>query len=476
MVLEQKNLEQEIVVPMGFDSHMGALRAVYPIEDAFCLIHGAHGCDYQGRGYLGWSAASRLALGSTGMMKQDIIYGGEELLEKTLYEVIEATHPRLVVVQCTCVPTLIGDDAEGVAAKVTRKTGTKIIVTWNPNYRGSQLEGFISTVNKYVTQLMLPPEKKLPKTVNILGAMPAEHNSQNDIKELVRILNGIGLNVNTILLEKGATADKIMRAPEAEANVLFYPEVGLPTARLMQERFGVPYVETILPPLGVESSKEWVLKVAEHFSLSEEAKKFIDGELKEMGQGLYGLMEGEIYSLVTLCGKSYAINAVSYRIPALVKFLSEEFGMVPWTLGIQEFEESSYNKLLKILDERKLSPDIIENGDYLKFMSSIRREFEYPRGKPHLLFGNTIDAYTLYSTATRLPLIRYSFPVLDENIVHFAPFVGFRGVVFLTERMWNIFQGLVLGTLFPSGGYIPGHYDLKLEDIRRTYSPGQEVS
>ena len=428
---------QGAVVPMGFDAHTGAVKAVYPIQDALLFVHGATGCSFYPRILFSMHDNYPVRALSSGLEQRHVIFGGGDVLVDGLRKAVKTLHPKLIVIQGTCIPLLTGDDLEGIAREVAQETGAMIIATSNPNFKGNQMDGFQNVILAYIRQVMKETGEKIQGSVNLLGVMPSEYNWRADLREIRRILKALGIKVNSTLVGYDTTVEEIIRAPKAEANILLYPEVGLPTARLMEERFGIPCIETTFPPIGISSSREWILKVAEHFGLQERAETFLEEEMGAMGDALGELDIGQFFPLQYLFGRTYALKAMPFQIPALVRFLWEDLSLRPTTIAFQEYDEGCYRRLEEVLQDCRLEPEVQTRGDHLEFFEAITHHHNYPYGDPWLVFGSTIDALELAWEGHRLPVVRYAYPVLDESLVNNQPFVGLRGVAFWAERIHN---------------------------------------
>lgn len=454
----------ETIIPMGLDDNMGAIRAIYPIRDALCYVHGATGCTMHGRFFFAWHDNALLRILSSGVEGKHIIFGGEELLEESLIKAVEVTDPKLIVIQNTCIPALVGDDTAQVARRVSERTGVKVLSTVNPNYKGYQLDGYQNVVNAYVAELM-QPQRIQKGCVNLLGVMPGEFNWTNSVREAVWLLHELGLEVNCTLVGEETTVKEIIEAPAAQANVLLYPEVGLPAARAMQEQFGIPFIETVWPPVGIEASREWLLTIGAALGREAQAEGVIEREMAEMGQALNRLGAGQMVHLEFLCGKTYALEASPFQVPAMVKFLYEDLGLVPNVVAFQEPYPLSQGRLEAVLKQYDLHPEVQPVGDHRAFQEAITRNHVYPYGDPWVVIGSSIDAFHLSLGGQRLPVMRFSYPVLDEAIVTDRPFVGFRGVVCLAERLHNLFQEKLFYTRYPVG-HFPDPYELGEEMTR----------
>lgn len=453
------------VAPMGSDCNLGAIRAVYPIEDAICLLHGGVGCSFNARFLFTIHDNRFIRLLSTGIENKHVIFGGEELLEEGLEKAIETSRPELVVVLGTCIPALTGDDLEGVARRVAQRRGVRVIALNNPNYKGGQLLGYHSVVSAYVEQLMEPPGQVEKRSVNLLGVMPGEHNWVNDEREMRRLLEALGLEVRCTLVGAETRVKDILRAPGAEANVLAYPSVGLPAARQMREKFDTPWIETTYPPVGIEASREWLRKIAGFFGLEKRAEEVIAEEMRRMGRALRRLQEGQVYNLQFFSGKTYAIAAAPFQLPAMVRFLYEDLDMHPYVVAFQEMDEPSYGQLMELLNNYGLSPQVQTHGDHREFKEAIARDYRYPGGDPWLVFGSWLDAFDLAIRGVRVPVIRFSYPVMDYSILTEVPFMGLRGVITWAERIHNSLNAVAMWT-HSAFGHFPNPYEFIEEQIR----------
>lgn len=429
--------EKHAVTPMGLDAHTGAIRAAYTVKGALVLCHGASGCTFNMRNLFAWHDNVHMRLPTTGMVENNVIFGGEELLDQALEKAIDTYSPELIVIQGTVIPFLIGDDLEGIANVVSQRRGVKILCATSPNYKGPQLDGYQNVVQHYVTGLMEKPSQREKGSVNLLGVFPGEYNWRNDQAELVRLLEALGLKVNCVLVGDGVTVQELMNAPGAEANVLAYPEVGLPAARLMETRFGVPYVATDFPPLGVESSREWILRIADFFGRREAGELLFDREMREMGRRLSRLSMGSFNGIEWLMGKTYALALSPFQIPGMVKFLHEDLSLRPTTLAFREYDEGCHRRLEEVLRASDLTPEILTSGDIHEYVAALKRDYMYPYGDPWLAFGSSVELSHLCTSGVRLPVIRMAFPVMDETIITDRPFMGLRGVVTLAESIFN---------------------------------------
>ena len=80
-------------------------------------------------------------------------------------------------------------------------------------------------------------------SVNIIGITTLGFHNRHDCRELTRLLNELGIHVNVILPEN-VSLPELKDLPKAWINIVPYREVGLMTAKYLQEQYGTPYIAT----------------------------------------------------------------------------------------------------------------------------------------------------------------------------------------------------------------------------------------
>jgi light-independent protochlorophyllide reductase subunit B len=119
--------------------------------------------------------------------------------------------------------------------------------------------------------------KSLTPTVNLFGPPVFGPNAAAEVAEAERILGLIGIGVNT-RMPLGASADDLLRLPQAWANVVLYREVGESASLYLQDEFGMPRVTT--PPIGSVGTGAVLRTVGELCSLDpKEVRKAVWAEL-----------------------------------------------------------------------------------------------------------------------------------------------------------------------------------------------------
>ena len=119
----------------------GAKIALQPITDVAHLVHGPIACEgnsWDNRGAKS-SGSSLYRTGfTTDMNENDVIFGGEKRLYKSIKEILDKYDPPAVFVYQTCVPAMIGDDIDAVCKAASAKFGKPIIPVNSPGFVGPE--------------------------------------------------------------------------------------------------------------------------------------------------------------------------------------------------------------------------------------------------------------------------------------------------------------------------------------------------
>ncbi|MBE9591947.1 MAG: nitrogenase, partial [Proteobacteria bacterium] len=107
-----------------------------------------------------------------------------------------------------------------------------------------------------LTRYMVPGKAERDK-INLIGFKQDDLRSSADLLEIERILNSQGIMVNSVLTNSRFEA--IKNAPNASLNIVLGGD-GLESAKIMQERFDMPYVVTPYP-FGLNNSIDFLESV-----------------------------------------------------------------------------------------------------------------------------------------------------------------------------------------------------------------------
>ena len=270
------------------------------MPEAVTVFHGPIGCGSCLLSMAGLSKQNQAARGNTGNIWQfwfstnlselEVVNGGEQKLEATILEADRRLRPQVIFVACTCVPAVIGDDIDGVVARVQPQVAarilplhcagfkTKIVATAYDVVYHALLKYLINQDEDIRESVIIDEtarvtyEERRKRTVNLLNVASM---SRGDELELTRLLNALGLDVN--VLPCFAAPKRFVRAKDAALSVSICATHDDYFVEHLQELYGVPFVLNTIP-IGTSHVRKWLFEVADFFGIREHAERLVAHE------------------------------------------------------------------------------------------------------------------------------------------------------------------------------------------------------
>jgi light-independent protochlorophyllide reductase subunit B len=188
--------------------------------------------------------------------------GGDtaELFKTAARDAYERFQPQAMIVGASCTAELIQDDPGGLA----RAIGLPIPVLPLdlPSYQKKENWGAAETFFQLVRALAGKVEPRAAgdrPRCNLLGPTALGFRHRDDLIEITRLLGVMGIDVN-VTAPLDATPDDLTRLPDADFNVVLYPEIAEAAAAWLERTHGQPAVRTV--PIGVNATREFIAEVA----------------------------------------------------------------------------------------------------------------------------------------------------------------------------------------------------------------------
>lgn len=240
----------------------GSVGAIGEINgNVVAVLHAPPGCGYHYR----YSARRRhqpfYPLLSTDLTEEEIIFGGEEKLTRTVRDAWKRYAPEMIFIIPSPVSDILNEDIRSAAAKL-RREGVRVTAIQSElfshrdkNYSRNRLKeiakqkitgdtrleielkgcGFTEALYAMVEQVMKPQEV-IPRSVNI-ETVGWGSEGRLVLREIEAFLNTCGVTVNTWIPSAGTLA--LEHAPAAQLNLV----KRIRWARRMRERFGTDYLQ-----------------------------------------------------------------------------------------------------------------------------------------------------------------------------------------------------------------------------------------
>ncbi|MEL7416722.1 MAG: nitrogenase component 1, partial [Pseudomonadota bacterium] len=165
--------------------------------------------------------------------------------------------PDAMIVGASCTAELIQDDPGGLAE--TMGMPIPAIPLELPSYQRKEHWGAAETFLQIVRHLAGPQERVEGPSCNILGPTALGFHHRDDLREIVGLIEGMGIHVN-VCAPLDATPADIARLAAADFNVMLYPETAELACRWLERTHGQPYTRAV--PMGVGGTRDFIGEVA----------------------------------------------------------------------------------------------------------------------------------------------------------------------------------------------------------------------
>ncbi|MDR1438439.1 MAG: nitrogenase [Clostridiales bacterium] len=321
---------------------MLAVGIVSSLTNVVIIIHSPLGCCSGFAGMGGTRKTTRATRGkrseefiwmNTNMDELDVVRGGIDKLRDAVLYAEKEYHPDAIVIANGCVPGIIGDDIDSLAAELGGRLSAKIVPVHCEGFKSKYVaSGYDSAYHGVLRHLVEPAAKerslipeldeqrsfsdryRISKTVNIFNV---GSNSNGDEVELARIISSLGLTPRVLPLN--AALDDLAHIGEAALNVSICATHDDYLLGHLEERFGTPYLIDTLP-IGIASTNRWVMQIARHFGLEAEAERAIRLESDALNEALAPFRKA-------LAGKKIYVGGGETRILTTAAFFKDDLGM-----------------------------------------------------------------------------------------------------------------------------------------------------
>ena len=265
----------------------GSLMIVDLIKDAIPLIHGPVGCAYQRKINPFRPFQIFYDTPCTDMNDVDIVYGGEDKLERGIKETYERYHPNLIVVITTCPSDLIGDDFGSVVEEAKGDVGCDVIYTTGDFVGRSKPIGQQDTLYAITDQMLCNNDsaEEVERNVGSVNIFTYQvHGIGSKVAEMASVLGEIGIGINKIFFDDTAVKD-LYDLPKADLTIT---NMKMVWTELMKKRFDVDHYELmsferyaktrdpeLLNPYGIEGAARVFMEIAERLDREGEAEEVI---------------------------------------------------------------------------------------------------------------------------------------------------------------------------------------------------------
>jgi light-independent protochlorophyllide reductase subunit B len=191
--------------------------------------------------------------------------GGDtaELFKTAARDAHERFQPEAIIVGASCTAELIQDDPAGLARAL--KLPIPVIALDLPSYQKKEnwgaAETFYQLVRTFAAKAEAAPARPRGERpcCNILGPTALGFRHRDDVAEVKRLLGRLGVDINVVAPLNARPSD-LARLPDADLNVVLYPEIADVAARWLERTHGQKMTRTV--PIGQNATREFIAEVA----------------------------------------------------------------------------------------------------------------------------------------------------------------------------------------------------------------------
>ncbi len=408
--------------------------------------------------------------------------GGDtaELFKNAAREAYERFQPQALLVGSSCTAELIQDDPGGLAQAL--KLPVPVVPLELPAYQKKENWGAAETFYQLVRHLALPGGAARGHTevarrerepgsharCNLLGPCGLGFRHRDDLREITRLLDELGVEVN-VTAPLGASPGDLARLGEADFNVVLYPEIAYQAAQWLKRTFGQPFVATV--PIGVGATRRFIEEIG--------AVAGIDTQAFLASQQARASWYSRSVDSTYLTGKRVFIFGDASHAIAAARVAADELGFTVVGLGTYSREFAR-----EVRDAAKLyGLEALITDDYLSVEEAVTQL------QPELVLGTQMERHI--AKRLGIPCAVISAPVHVQDFpARYSPQMGFEGANVLFDTWVHpLMMGLEehLLTMFRGDfefhdGAAPSHLGSSKAtratpgDARMTVQPEAEIS
>lgn len=438
-IITQNTQYTDIMSP---GSLIGSVLMASGIKNSLIIFHGVSGCHIEAVHFRSDQipAGSYTPIIPTGINESDCINGGTEKLFEVLRNSINRAvsrnrPPEIVFIVTSDATSIVGDDIKSAAKLVEKETGIKIVAMDTPGFAGGLVHGTDCALSELLQKFELSkPSTEIKTKINLIAPhLTGSKNWTNDTDEIIRLLNESEIEVNLNLC-RNFELKNITNFNEAKFNYIFSSEKLEKFEKICSDLNSDIITDNLPLPVGIANTEEWLLKIAEKFDKTEEARAVL---IKDQGfvQTQLKLNYNFSWMSTLMYGKRCGILANAKFGASLARCMLWDFGIIPKVIGLTAETDNAANKAIGLLKEIENQAEftVLINPSYLEYVNHLKQaQVDFAIGsiqdKP-LCLGNKIP---------HLSLSGFNF----FNQYNFIPYpnFGIRGILGLLSELSGLME------------------------------------
>jgi light-independent protochlorophyllide reductase subunit B len=416
-------------------AHIGTLRVASSFKNVHAIMHAPLGDDYFNVMRSMLERERDFTPVTASIVDRHVLARGsqEKVIENIVQKDVTDT-PDLVIVTPTCTSSILQEDLANFVEKATHVTECDVLLADVNHYRVNELQAADKTleqvvkfyVNKYSKAGTLDNQKTERPSVNILGMFTLGFHNTHDCRELKRLLADLGIDVNLVLPEGAAISD-LTKINKAWFNIVPYREVGLMTAKYLEEELNMPYVD--ICPFGLVETKNFINEVETLVNQQSDERVNFDSYINQQTQFLsQAAWFARSIDCQNLTGKRAIVFGDSTHAAYMTKLLTREIGIKVVLAGTYCKYDADWfrDQVDGFCDQVLISED---HNQIAKLIEEL---------EPAAIFGTQMERHV--GKRLSIPCGVISAPVHIQNFtLSYKPFLGYEGANQIADLIYNSF-------------------------------------
>jgi light-independent protochlorophyllide reductase subunit B len=389
--------------------HVGAMRVATAMEGLHYVLHAPQGDTYADLLFtMIERRGKRPPVTYTTFQARDLGKDTAELFQAACRDAHARFAPQAMIVGASCTAELIQDDPAGMAQAM--RLPIPVIPLELPSYQRKENWGAAETFYRIVraladTERRAPPREGRRPRANLLGPTALGFRHRDDVIEVTRILDTLGVDVH-VTVPLGASPADIAGLGEADINIVLYPETGAEAARWLEKTFGQKTIRTV--PIGYGATRDFVGEVAGALGIDPAPAFAAD-------QSRMPWWSKSVDSTYLTSKRVFIFGDATHAVAA-ARVASEELGFT--VVGLGCYNREFARDVRDAAQHYGVEPLITD--DYLEVEAAIAA------AHPELVLGTQMERHI--AKRLRLPCAVISSPVHVQDFpARYSPQMGWEG-------------------------------------------------
>ncbi len=415
-------------------AHIGTLRVASSFKNVHAIMHAPLGDDYFNVMRSMLERERNFTPVTASVVDRNVLARGSQ--EKVVDNIVrkdQEEHPDLIVLTPTCTSSILQEDLENFVSRAQIDSKGDVLLADVNHYRVNELQAADRTLEQIVQFYLKKAQKKedivtektTKPSVNIIGISTLGFHNNHDCTELKRLMADLGIEVNLVIPDD-ASVHELKKLPQAWFNLVPYRELGLMSAKYLEQEYGMPSVD--ITPMGVVETARCIRKIQQVINAqgaNVDYEEFIDHQTLYVSQAAWFSRSIDCQNLT---GKKAVVFGDNTHAAAMTKILAREMGIHVVLAGTYCKYDADWFKqeVSEYCDQVLISEDHGEIGDAIAKL------------EPAAIFGTQMERHV--GKRLNIPCGVIAAPIhIQDFPIGYKPFLGYEGTNQMADLVYNSF-------------------------------------